>query len=256
MFGLVPKFLSAAIVLTFIPSFPLQAQEMSWPEKPENLQVFPKDWPGSRLRAPMMGFTRALGVRCSYCHKGEEGQPLNTYDFASDENPNKERAREMLRMLGSINNHLDKIEPSGEKRVNMWCHTCHSGRPKPTTLAEELEETYRAKGLDAALAHYNRLKDEYYGKGVFNFESESTLNRFGYAMLGNEDADSAIRIFQFNAETFPESANVWDSLAEAYMKAGQIQLAITNYRKSLELNPENTNAVNMLKKLEERKTNE
>ncbi len=54
----------------------------------------------------MKGFTRALGVRCSHCHVG--GNPLSTYDFASDENPNKGRAREMLRMLNSINEHLQK----------------------------------------------------------------------------------------------------------------------------------------------------
>ena len=71
----------------------------TWPEKPKNLQVLPKDWPGTRLRPVMVGFSRALGVRCSYCHKGEEGKPLSTYDFASDDNPNKNRAREMLRML-------------------------------------------------------------------------------------------------------------------------------------------------------------
>ena len=53
------------------------------------------------------------------CHKGEEGKPLSTYDFASDENPNKNRAREMLRMLNEIEVHLNKIEPSGDKRVNM-----------------------------------------------------------------------------------------------------------------------------------------
>ena len=93
-------------IITF--SFPVQAQQWSWPEKPQNLQVLPSDWPGSRLSAPMRGFTRALGVRCSYCHDGEEGQPLSAYDFASDANPNKDRAREMLRMLGSINGHQKK----------------------------------------------------------------------------------------------------------------------------------------------------
>jgi hypothetical protein len=80
----------------------------TWPEKPKNLRVLPKDWPGSRLRPVMVGFTRALGVRCSYCHKGEEGKPLSTYDFASDENPNKNRAREMYRMLGEIDDHMKK----------------------------------------------------------------------------------------------------------------------------------------------------
>lgn len=110
----------------------------SWPEKPKNLQVLPKDWPGTRLRPVMIGFTQALGVRCSYCHKGEEGEPLSSYDFASDENPNKNRAREMLRMLKDINAHLNNIEPSGDTRVNMWCHTCHRGRARPMTLEEGL----------------------------------------------------------------------------------------------------------------------
>ena len=71
-----------------------QAQDQwSWPEKPQNLQILPNDWPGSRLAPVMQGFSRALGVRCSYCHVGEENQPLSTYDFASDANPNKKRAR-------------------------------------------------------------------------------------------------------------------------------------------------------------------
>src|SRR3989304_2757001 len=96
-----------------------QSQDQwTWPEKPKNLQVLNKDWPGSRLSPIMRGFTRSLGVRCSHCHVGEEGKSLSTFDFASDANPNKDRAREMLRMLGSVNNHLKKIEPSGDKRVN------------------------------------------------------------------------------------------------------------------------------------------
>ena len=55
---------------------PVYAQQWSWPEKPENLQVLPKDWPGQRLAPVMRGFSRTLGVRCSYCHVGEEGQPF------------------------------------------------------------------------------------------------------------------------------------------------------------------------------------
>ena len=97
------------LFLTAFLALPARAQDQwTWPEKPKNLLVFPKDWSGTRLRPVMIGFTRALGVRCSYCHKGEEGKPLSTYDFASDENPNKDRAREMYRMLGDINEHLKK----------------------------------------------------------------------------------------------------------------------------------------------------
>jgi len=99
----------ATVSLTSLLAFPALAQEQwTWPEKPKNLQVFPKEWSGTRLRPVMIGFTRALGVRCSYCHKGEEGKSLSTYDFASDENSNKDRAREMYRMLGDITGHLKK----------------------------------------------------------------------------------------------------------------------------------------------------
>jgi tetratricopeptide (TPR) repeat protein len=223
-------------------------ERWSWPEKPENLQVLPKDFTGQRLRPVMTGFTRALGVRCSYCHVGEEGQPLSSYDFASDDNPNKDRAREMLRMLKSINDHLQKIEPSGPERVNMWCHTCHAGRPRPMTLGEELTEAYTEGGVDGAIGRYRELRERYDDRGAYDF-GETSLNRFGYHLLEEGDADGAIAIFRLNVERFPESANVYDSLAEGYLSGGQRELAEIFYRKSLELDPDNDNALKKLREL-------
>jgi cytochrome c-type biogenesis protein CcmH/NrfG len=69
--------------------------------------------------------------------------------------------------------------------------------------------------------------------------------------LQNNDAAAAIAVFNLNAEEFPESANVWDSLAEAYMKSGDMKLAEKDYEKSLALNPKNENAKDMLKKIRE-----
>ena len=224
--------------------------QWKWPDNPKNLQVLPKDWSGKRLSPVMKGFTNALGVRCTHCHVGEEGKPLTTYDFASDANPNKDRAREMYRMLGDINVHLKKIQPSGDKRVNMWCNTCHRGRPRPMTLGEELGESYRAQGLEAALAHYAELKKKYYGRGAFDFGEES-LNDFGYELLDNGDVAGSLRVLKLNAEEFPESANVWDSLAEACMKAGDTKMAEKYCQKVLSLDPGNENAKKMLKNIKE-----
>ena len=250
MLSRVGKPLGAFAVVVFA-VLPTQGQESwSWPEKPSNLKVLPKDWPGTRLRPVMMGFSRSLGVRCSYCHKGEEGKSLSTYDFASDENPNKNRAREMLRMLNDIEEHLKKIEPSGDKRVNLWCHTCHRGRPRPMTLDEELSEQYRKKGLQAALDDYADLKKQYYGRAAFDF-GEDSLNAFGYTLLEGTDTAGAIQVFKLNAETFPASSNVWDSLAEAYMRSGDMKKARGNYEKALTLGPKNNNAKEMLKKIKE-----
>src|SRR5437773_2957171 len=72
------------------------------PQKLQNLKVFPKDIPVRTLIDTMASFTRALGVRCTYCHVGEDSQPLSSYDFPSDQKPEKEKAREMLRMVGAI----------------------------------------------------------------------------------------------------------------------------------------------------------
>jgi tetratricopeptide (TPR) repeat protein len=223
------------------------AQDWSWPERAENLQVLPKDISAEELRAVMRGYTRSLGVRCAYCHVGEEGQPLSAFDFVSDDNPKKEIARTMVRMLGVIRDSLQTIDPSGPHRVEMSCQTCHRGRPRPTTLGEELREIHDEDGVDAAIAAYRDLRSRFYGRGSYDF-GENTLNEFGYELL-EESPQDAIAIFRLNAELFPRSAGVWDSLAEGYLEAGDRERAVEYYEKSLELEPDNENAKEKLSEL-------
>jgi CubicO group peptidase (beta-lactamase class C family) len=90
------------------------------------------------------------------------------------------------------------------------------------------------------------LKDRY----IF---SETELNRMGYQLLGMKKMPAAIEVFKLNAELYPNSFNVYDSLGEAYMVNGDMEKAIFNYKKSLELNPRNNNAVDKLKELEAKK---
>jgi len=78
---------------------------------------------------------------------------------------------------------------------------------------------------------------------------EPWVNRMGYAFLWQKKRDAALAVFQFNAESYPSSSNVYDSLAEAYMESGRTEQAIQNYKKSLELNPGNENARLMLQRL-------
>jgi Flp pilus assembly protein TadD len=72
---------------------------------------------------------------------------------------------------------------------------------------------------------------------VYDF-SEPEINRLGYTLMGRGRIADAIDVFRFNAEENPKSWNVYDSLAEAYAEHGDRELAIANYKKSLELNPE------------------
>lgn len=75
---------------------------------------------------------------------------------------------------------------------------------------------------------------------------ESSVNAMGYELLRNGEVEEAIRVFELNAETFPSSANTWDSLAEAIMSKGDHDTAIRYYRVSLKLNPDSRNAVRMI----------
>ena len=112
------------------PSAALQPQFAVPPFK--NLKVFPKDISRAELLGNMKFFAQSLGVRCTYCHVGEEGKPLSTYDFASDAKDHKTIARDMIRLADHINQeHLPKILTDPEAKVS--CYTCHRGSTKPLT---------------------------------------------------------------------------------------------------------------------------
>ena len=99
---------------------------------------------------------------------------------------------------------------------------------------------------DRAFALFTQAAPLYPDQAGYPF----VLNDFGYELLREEKHEQAIAVFLFAVKNNPNSANAYDSLGEAYMAAGQKELAITNYRKSLELNPDNINAVQMLERLE------
>jgi tetratricopeptide (TPR) repeat protein len=70
--------------------------------------------------------------------------------------------------------------------------------------------------------------------------------------VARDQIDEAIIIFELNVEAFPDGFNTYDSFAESCMLPGRTEDAITYYERSLELNPDNTNAVTMLARLREK----
>ena len=89
------------------------------------------------------------------------------------------------------------------------------------------------QGIDEAMKMFPELKEKYPADKV-----ERGVNSLGYSFLNAEKYDEAIALFKLNVEHFPKSANVYDSLAEAYMKSGNNELAIKYYKKSLEAIPD------------------
>ena len=82
--------------------------------------------------------------------------------------------------------------------------------------------------------------------------SENLINSMGYMYLRQKKVDMAVAVFKYNVKTFPKSGNVYDSLGEAYAKRGNIEQAIENYRKANQLDPNNRNALILIKKLKEK----
>ena len=116
------------------------------------------------------------------------------------------------------------------------------------SIAEVLMKTF-SDGGDAATAirQYRELKATQ--GAAYNF-AEGELNALGYQLLGEKKLKEAIEIFKLNVEVHPQAANPYDSLGEAYLSAGERELALQNYRKAVELNPQNTAAATIIKDLE------
>ena len=97
-----------------------------------NLKVLPKNISSAELSRIMVDdFTDGLGVSCNFCHA--ENKDSQRPDYASDENPKKEAAREMMRMVLKINKQFFMVKHPklGSSQLVVTCISCHHGRSFP-----------------------------------------------------------------------------------------------------------------------------
>jgi len=102
------------------------------------------------------------------------------------------------------------------------------------------------EGVDAAVAKYHQMRATLAANDIVE---ESSINSIGYVYMQKKQYIDAIKLFMLNVEAFPDSSNVYDSLGEAYAENGDIESAIRNYEKSIELNPDNKAGAEKLKVL-------
>ncbi|MBE0664219.1 MAG: serine hydrolase [Candidatus Aminicenantes bacterium] len=119
---------------------------------------------------------------------------------------------------------------------------------KKQSVGRRLYDIIKLKDVQVAIMKYRRIKAS--SSKAYNF-AESELHNLAKQMIKENRIDDAVELFKLNVEEYPDSANVYDSLGEAYMSKGNKELAIKNYKKSLVLDPKNTNAAEMLQKLDE-----
>jgi hypothetical protein len=130
--------------------------------------------------------------------------------------------------------------------MGMWLPNIKVAYDSRKSIAATLTPIVAYRGVDEAVRQYREVKAA--SPAIYDFD-EDELDSLGYHLLHLNQFKQAIRIFQLNIEAYPGSGDAYDSLAEAYMDAGDKAQAIANYQKSLQLKPTNRNAVRVLRKL-------
>ena len=236
---LVAALVLVSVLATFRPA-PAAAQ---WPpSKLQNLKVLPQDISVAALVDTMKGFTRALGVRCTYCHVGREDLPLDQYDFVADDKVTKQKARVMLRMVNAINSeHLTALPSRRDPAIVVTCATCHHGLAQPRTIQQVVLLAYQSGGLDSAVATYRALRTRYYGSAAYDF-GEVPLTDVAAAIQDQGHSADAIRLYQLNAELLPTSGFAYRQLGFGLLAMHDTAAALGAFRKRLELQPTNPEA--------------
>jgi len=225
------------LLIALLCAAPSLAQQQDVFADPQNLKVLPGDISSRELGDAMKSFAMGLGVRCETCHVGEPGQPLETFDFASDEKDMKRKARVMIGMVQEINGgfvtELNAIEEAS--RVEVRCVTCHRGLQQPRLIQDVLDETLVGGNADAVVDKYSKLRGKYYGSHSYDF-SEFSLPMYAQELAARDQAEAAIALAKLNTENFPESYYSFFVLGELYSSLAKIDAAIESYRRAAELN--------------------
>jgi tetratricopeptide (TPR) repeat protein len=204
-----PRITFRLALLALLAASPAAAQSPSPapPDTATNLKVLPVGTPRHEVVRIMRGYARALGVECQYCHVGDERRPPKPQDFALDDKPTKDRAREMMRMVEDINHtYLARLDKRSEPPVGVECATCHRGVAQPRMLRDVLKTAYIAGGIDSALASYRALRERYYGAAAYDF-GDGTLVDLAGSVRTDGHAHDALRLLAYNVQVNPSS--VW-----------------------------------------------
>jgi hypothetical protein len=115
-----------------------------------------------------------------------------------------------------------------------------------STLSELIRSAADSNTLGDFAARYQALKADPKSRYI-NVEQE--MNILGYTLLGKKRTTDAIEVFRLNAESYPTSANVYDSLGDAYVAAGRNDDAVKSYEKAVSIDPNFQTSIDALKRL-------
>ena len=238
-------------VLAVIEELSAQAPGKFPPDSLVNVQVFPKETPVTQVIAAMRNFAGGLGVRCQFCHVGEEGMPLARFDFASDEKREKLVARQMMRMVQEINRRLDTIPERPTPALEVSCVTCHRGVSRPVPLNILIANVAIAAGADSAARTYRALRRRYYGRDAYDF-SEFSLNSAALRVARASKYDDAFALLRLNEELFPTASSTHLFRGNIHALRGDTTAAVASLREAIRRDSTNMEARGRLRDLGQR----
>jgi hypothetical protein len=189
----------------------------------------------------MRNFTGYLGVRCQYCHVGEEGQPLTRFNFTTDEKRTKVVARQMMLMVQEVNRRLDSLPGRTNPGLQVTCNTCHRGTTRPVPLSQLIAEAATAAGPDSAARAYRALRTRYYGGDAYDF-GEGSLNTAAYRLGSANKFDEAFAMLRLNEELYPNSSGMYVFRGNINLMKADTTGAEAAFREAVRRDPSNQEA--------------
>jgi len=239
----------AAFSLAAMPGTLAAQASGHWPpDSLINVKVIPRNTPVIQVVGMMRNIAGALGVRCQFCHVGEEGMPLAQFDFPKDEKRTKLVARQMMRMVEEINRRLDTLPEHDHNALNLQvtCATCHRGVSRPMPLATLMETTAGSAGPDSAIRVYRALRERYYGRDAYDFgEPSLSIAAFRLGRAGKYDA--AFALLRLNEELFPNSSAMYVFRGNITLMRGDTTAAAAAFREAIRRDPTNEEAKGRLR---------
>ena len=209
------------------------------PEKFTNLKVLPRDISRDSLVRIMRGISLSLNVRCQYCHVGGDGVSFAGVTFEKDDDPDKLKARFMLRMVDSLNRVvLPNLPGLNRAPLRIECKTCHRGSARPLLLTQQLEEVRDSSGIEAAITRYRALRQNQSTAGRYDF-GEWEMNLWAERLTTRGLTTDAVAVYELNLEFFPRSGSILIALGQL-LEPTDRQKAIQYFERAAALQPADT----------------
>jgi len=223
-----------------------QAQGKFPPDSLVNTKVIPHSTPPIQVIGMMRNFAIDLGVRCQFCHVGEEGRPLDQFNIATDEKRTKLVARQMMLMVQEVNRRVDSVPGHQPEDPQVTCATCHRGVSKPMPLFAVIVAADNAGGADSATRAYRAIRQRYYGSGAYDF-SEGQLNTAAFRLGRANKVDDALALLALNEEFYPKSSGMYVFRGNVLLMKADTAGAERAYREAIRRDSTNAEAKGRLR---------